>query len=138
MTKAVNILIVDDMPVIRSFINITIMSVIKKDVIENIHVDEAQNGKAAQAKLEAGPYDLVLCDWNMPGMNGSELLQWMKSQESLREIPFVMITANNEKKFIMEALQMGVTGYVLKPLTVEVLDKTINSLLSDIITKKQG
>lgn len=138
MTKDIKILIVDDMPVIRSFINITIMSVMQKDIIENIHVDEAQNGKAAQAKLEAGYYDLVLCDWNMPGMNGSELLQWMKGQERLRDIPFVMITANNEKKFIMEALQMGVTGYILKPLTVEVLTKTVNSLLSDIITKNQG
>lgn len=138
MAKDINILVVDDMPVIRSFINITIMSVMQKDIIENIEVDEAQNGKAAQAKLEARYYDLVLCDWNMPGMNGSELLQWMKGQERLRDIPFVMITANNEKKFIMEALQMGVTGYILKPLTVEVLTKTVNSLLSDIITKNQG
>ncbi len=131
--QGIRILVVDDMPPMRTFVKAGIKTAVSKD----IEVDEASNGEAAKGKLQLQRYDLVLCDWNMPGMKGSELLQWMKEQEKLKDIPFVMVTAHNEKDIIMEAIKLGVRDYVLKPVTVDALGSKIKAVLMEAIARKE-
>lgn len=119
------ILIVDDMLPMRAFMKATVKSSVSKD----LETDEAANAEAAKTKLQVQHYDLVLCDWNMPGMKGSELLQWMRSEERLRQVPFIMVTAHNDKEIIMEAIKAGVNDFVLKPITAEVLSRKIIAAL---------
>ncbi|HCZ11439.1 MAG: hypothetical protein A2077_07250 [Nitrospirae bacterium GWC2_46_6] len=133
MLGNIKILIVDDAPPMRAFIKAGILSSISKDIF----IDEAVSGEAAQSKLQLHNYDLILCDWNMPGMKGSDLLRWMKEQEDLKDTPFIMVTAHNEKDIIMDAVNLGITDFIVKPITVDMLAKKTASALRDIILKKR-
>ena len=124
--EGVRILIVDDMMPMRAFIRAGIKASISKDV----EIDEAGSGEAAKAKLEILRYNLVLCDWNLPGLKGTELLKWMREQEMLKNMPVIMLTAFDEKELIMEALELGVSDYVIKPVTTDVLIKKVRAALS--------
>lgn len=85
----------------------------------NVEIYEASNGKEAQAMLETEKYDLILCDWEMPSMSGYELLNWIRNHPTLKDLPFIMVTARNEKENVIKALQAGVNSYVIKPFTIE-------------------
>lgn len=122
----VRILVVDDMMPMRAFIRAGIIANVSKE----IEVDEASSGEAAKAKLENKRYNLVICDWNLPGLKGTELLQWMREQDSLKDTPVIMLTAFNKKELILEALELGVADYIIKPVTVDVLSKKIKDALS--------
>jgi CheY-like chemotaxis protein len=108
------ILMVDDMASVRKF---TRFGLEKNH--PNLEIQEASNGKEAQAMLEQEKYDLVLCDWEMPVMSGSELLTWIRKHSAAKETPFIMVTARNDKESVINALQAGVSGYVVKPFTIE-------------------
>jgi DNA-binding response OmpR family regulator len=72
----------------------------------------------------------------MPGMKGSDLLRWMKEQEDLKDMPFIMVTAHNEKDIIMDAVNQGITDFIIKPINVDALVKKVSAALRDIISKK--
>ena len=129
----IKVLIVDDMMPARAFIRGSIKAYISKD----IETDEANSGEAAKSKLETHKYDLVLCDWNMPGMKGSELLEWVKSQDKLKDIPFIMITAHNEKEIIMGAIKLGVKDFLIKPITADDLSKKVRAVLAEVLTRQK-
>lgn len=113
MTKN-KVLVVDDMASVRKFIKFGL-----EKNHPNVEVFEASNGKEAQVLLETEKYDLVLCDWEMPSMNGMELLNWIRNHHTLKNLPFIMVTAKNEKENIIKALQAGVNSYIIKPFTIE-------------------
>ncbi|GER93338.1 response regulator [hot springs metagenome] len=108
------VLVVDDMASVRRFIKFGL-----EKNHPNLEIHEAANGKEAQTMLEAEKYDLILCDWEMPLMSGIELLTWARNHPKLKEIPFIMVTAKNEKEHVIKALQAGVNSYVIKPFTIE-------------------
>ncbi len=110
------ILVVEDMRVARHFI--------KSGLEENhkdIQVIEVNNGKEAKAKLELELFDLILSDWEMPVMTGDELLRWVRGRNTLKDIKFIMITARTDRGSVLQALQMGVDGYLVKPFTIDKL-----------------
>lgn len=113
MTKN-KVLVVDDMASVRKFIKFGL-----EKNHPNVEIFEASNGKEAQALLEADKYDLILCDWEMPLMDGHELLNWVRNHPTLKDLPFIMVTAKNEKENVIKALQTGVNGYIIKPFTIE-------------------
>ncbi|MCC6347326.1 MAG: response regulator [Nitrospirales bacterium] len=124
--RTIDVLIVDDVPFMRQFIkNCLRMS------FPEINAEEAGNGSAAREMLQSSPFDLVLCDWEMPTLKGDELLQWMRSEGNLREVPFIMITGKREKEFIIKALELGVTDYIIKPVNCDTLVKKIVSALKN-------
>lgn len=93
-------------------------------------VSAARNGKEAVVLLgdniENQPFDLILCDWNMPTMSGVELLQHVRSANC--EVPFLMITARGDADSIHEAKESGVSGYILKPFSLQQLEKKMLSV----------
>lgn len=112
-----NILVVDDMPAMRAFVR----AGIKVSFGGKVQVEEAESGELAMKELQNRRYDLILCDWNMPGISGNELLQWVRTQNDLKDIPFIMLTANNKKEMVMEAIRSGITDFITKPTTIEIL-----------------
>lgn len=114
------ILFADDSPVIKKII---------KRAIEPIGFEllEASDGKEALAVL-AKEYEsvvLVLSDWNMPNMNGFDLLKTIKSTDKYKKIPVIMLTTESEKTNINKAIQAGAANYMLKPFNTEELVKKI-------------
>jgi two-component system chemotaxis response regulator CheY len=92
-------------------------------------IDEAHDGQTALAKLKERPYGLVISDWNMAPMNGLELLQQVRADPDLKDLPFIMVTAENRDDRIALARQAGVSGYVIKPFNVETLGRRIANVI---------
>ncbi len=88
---------------------------------------QAGDGEKALKVLHSIPIDMIISDWNMPGMDGKELLAAMHQERALKKTPFIMITSNGEMKFILHAMELGVTDYVVKPFTPLDLEKKLRS-----------
>lgn len=119
-----NILIVDDSALMRTFVR-EALDVISKD----FEVFGAATGDAAMEHLARMPFDLVLCDWNMPRMDGGDLLRWVRSNEQIKDTPFIMLTAHDDKELIMKMIKLGVKDYIIKPVSVEALTGRIKKVL---------
>ena len=100
-------------------------------------IDEAENGEDALRKLKGGDYGLVVSDWNMPIMEGIELLKRVRSDPHLKDIPFLMVTAEAEKEKVIEAIKAGVDNYIVKPFTGEVLKEKLEKIAQKKPTLKE-
>ncbi|MBX3509036.1 response regulator [Parvibaculum sp.] len=94
-------------------------------------IDEATDGTDALAKLKCRQYGLVISDWNMQPMTGYELLQKVRADESLKSLPFVMVTAESKVENVVAARQAGVNNYIIKPFSAEVLKAKLKTVLGD-------
>jgi two-component system chemotaxis response regulator CheY len=94
------------------------------------HVDEATDGHVALVKLRTGRFGLVISDWNMEPMSGLELLGEMRGDPALRDLPFIMITADRKPAKVAEAERAGVSGYIVKPFNAETLRSRIAGALA--------
>ncbi len=72
--------------------------------------------------------ELVICDWNMPNCSGIDLLKKMKADERFQHLPFIMSTTRNEKAHVLEALKFGADNFIIKPFTLEVIEKKMEQL----------
>jgi len=72
--------------------------------------------------INSDPYDLILSDLNMPGMNGLEFLKEIRTSDTYVDVPFILITTESEKKYVIEAAMNGVSSYIVKPFTPEFLE----------------
>ncbi len=117
--KEARFLIVDDMSTMRKIIR-TILN-----QLGYTNVEEAENGKEALAKLRSGRFDFVLMDWNMPELDGLETLKQIRSDDKLKGLPVIMVTAEAKKENVLLAVQTGANNYVVKPFTPEVLKEKI-------------
>jgi len=92
-------------------------------------IEEAEDGVVALRKLESQEFDFIICDWNMPNMTGIELLREVRGNDALKELPFLMVTAEAIKENIIEAVKAGVSNYIVKPFTADVLQSKIEAIL---------
>ncbi|HEY7492904.1 MAG TPA: chemotaxis response regulator CheY [Candidatus Tectomicrobia bacterium] len=116
------ILTVDDFSTMRRIIR----NILRQIGYSNIA--EAENGGAALNTLQTQDIDFVISDWNMPGMSGLELLQAIRADDKLKNIPVLMVTAEALKENVVEALKAGVNGYIVKPFTAETLKEKIDAI----------
>jgi two-component system, chemotaxis family, chemotaxis protein CheY len=116
------ILVVDDSPtMIRIVVN-----TLNKAGFNSL--ETAESGKDALAKLQADPnVSLILTDWNMPEMSGLELLQAIKSDDKLKQIPVIMVTSRSVKDDILVAIKSGARDYIVKPFTVDAIKLKLQS-----------
>ncbi len=117
--KNMKFLVVDDFSTMRRIVR----NLLKE--LNFTNVDEAEDGVAALHKLRSGGIDFVVSDWNMPNMNGLELLKAIRADASLKHLPVLMVTAEAKKENIIEAAQSGASGYVVKPFTAAVLEEKL-------------
>ncbi len=94
------------------------------------NVEEAMDGSAALQKLRFKKYGLVISDWNMEPMSGLQLLKEVRLDAELKEIPFIMITAESKPENVIAAKEAGVNGYIVKPFTGAILKAKINTVLA--------
>lgn len=123
MDKNINVLIVDDYK--------TMLRIIK-NLLNQIgfnNVDEATDGGMAFTKLKEKSYGLVISDWNMEPMSGYELLQKVRAEDNLKNIPFIMVTAESKTENVVAAKQAGVSNYIVKPFNAETLKQKIESVM---------
>ena len=95
------------------------------------NVESAGDGDAALTKLRQQKYDLVICDWNMEPMTGFALLQEMRADPSLAEIPFIMVTAESKTDNVIAAKKAGVSNYIVKPFNAQTLKNKIDAVFGE-------
>lgn len=119
-------LVVDDSDIMRAII----ISHLKKAGVANIK--EAFNGKKALSVLEdhKGRMDLIISDWNMPGMQGIDLLKEVRKHEKYKDVPFLMVTAEKTMAHVVMAVKAGVTEFLPKPFTAEMLETKIKKIFN--------
>ncbi len=113
------ILVVDDFSTMRRII---------KNLLKDLgftNIQEADDGNTALPMLQQGDFDFVVTDWNMPGMQGIDLLRAIRANPNLKHIPVLMVTAEAKKEQIVAAAQAGVNGYVIKPFTAATLKEKL-------------
>jgi two-component system chemotaxis response regulator CheY len=123
MTSEMKFLVVDDYSTMRRIV---------KNLLHDLgyaNVTEADDGKTALPLLQNGSFDFLITDWNMPGMPGLDLLKAVRSNEKLKKLPVLMLTAEAKREQIVEAAQAGVSGYVIKPFTAVTLKEKIDKIL---------
>ncbi|AKA21550.1 chemotaxis protein CheY [Pseudomonas chlororaphis] len=120
-------MVVDDASFIRDLVKKCL-----RNYFPGIKIEDAINGRKAQALLARESFDLVLCDWEMPEMSGLELLTWCRSQEAMKAMPFIMVTSRGDKENVVQAIQAGVSGYVSKPFTNEQLLTKVKQALNKV------
>jgi CheY-like chemotaxis protein len=125
LTKNLSLLVVDDVQVHRY-----LMSSGLSRINPFIKVDEASSLEVAKEKLGTGTYNAVICDWNMPGGDGGELVKWMRSRPHFKRVPFIMISGNSANEDIIKAfMELQVDAYVVKPFTPQDLYQKLTSVL---------
>lgn len=124
--KAIKILVVDDFPTMRRIIR----NLLKDLGFEN--VDEAEDGAQGLEKLRNSSFDLVVSDWNMPNMDGLEMLKAIRQDPGLSKLPVLMVTAEAKKENIIAAAQAGANGYVVKPFTAATLEEKLNKIFEQL------
>ncbi|MEK7871126.1 MAG: chemotaxis response regulator CheY [Nitrospirota bacterium] len=120
------ILVVDDFSTMRRIVR----NILKQLGYANI--EEAEDGNAALTKLKLDSYGLVISDWNMPNMTGIELLQKIRSDDALKGVPVLMVTAEAKQENVIVAIQSGVNNYIVKPFTAEVLKEKIDKIFDKV------
>ena len=121
----IKILVVDDFATMRKIIKNILTQLGFKDIIE------ADDGTTALELLKKQKVDLIISDWNMPKMPGIELLKAVRSDENLKDIKFIMVTAEAQKENVVEAIKHGVNQYVVKPFTPEILKEKLEKVFGD-------
>ena len=116
------ILVVDDSGAVRS--------IVRKLLTElgYIDIDEASDGAAALAKMNEKLYGLVISDWNMEPMNGKALLERVRANKNFANLPFIMMTAESDPDKIIETKYAGVSSFISKPFSAEVLQSKISKI----------
>ena len=123
MSTPIKYLVVDDFSTMRRIV---------KNLLQELgyqNIQEADDGKTAWPMLQTGGFDFVITDWNMPLMPGLDLLKAIRADEKLKNLPVLMVTAEAKREQIVEAVQAGVSGYVVKPFTAEILKQKLDKIL---------
>lgn len=95
-----------------------------------VEIDDANDGRAALAKMRERKYGLVISDWNMEPMTGYDLLQQVRGDEALADTPFIMITAESKTENIIAAKRAGVSNYIVKPFNAQTLKDKIDAVFA--------
>jgi len=124
LETSIKVLVVDDFATMRRIV---------KGVLKQLgfsKIVEAQDGNDALDVLKKEKVGLIVSDWNMPNMTGLDLLKAVRGDDSLKGIPFVMVTADGMKENVVEAVKAGVTNYIVKPFTPETFSEKIQAVFN--------
>ena len=120
------VLVVDDSPVMRRIIkkNLKQAGFLEENILES------PDGDTATDRILVENFDLIISDWHMPKVDGLEFFYRLQAYDDFKDIPFLMVTSEAQKEKVMEALNAGISNYILKPFTAMDLEKKIKQILS--------
>lgn len=119
---SIKVMVIDDFATMRRIVK----GVLKQLGFTNII--EAEDGDIALKELRKEKVGLIVSDWNMPNMTGLDLLKAVRSDNMLKDIPFLMVTAEGQKENVVQAVQAGVSNYIVKPFTPETFSAKLEKI----------
>jgi two-component system chemotaxis response regulator CheY len=124
--KNLNFLVVDDFSTMRRIVR----NLLKELGYNN--VEEAEDGAEALDKLNTGKFQFVVSDWNMPNLDGLEMLKRIRASDTIKHLPVLMVTAEAKKENIVAAAQAGASGYVVKPFSAATLEEKLERIFDKL------
>lgn len=124
--KNLRFLVVDDFATMRRIV---------RNLLKNLgfnNVEEAEDGQDALNKMQQTNFDFIISDWNMPNIDGLQLLTQIRNTPAWSTLPVLMVTAEAKKENIIAAAQAGASGYVVKPFTAAILEEKLNKIFEKI------
>ncbi|MDU5781161.1 MAG: chemotaxis response regulator CheY [Pantoea sp.] len=124
--KNLRFLVVDDFATMRRIV---------RNLLKDLgftNVEEAEDGVDALNKLRRSTCDFIISDWNMPNMDGLQLLTEIRNHEVFSKLPVLMVTAEAKKENIIAAAQAGANGYVVKPFTAATLEEKLGKIFEKL------
>ena len=121
-----SIRVVDEFPTMRRIVR----RLLKAMGFSN--VEEAEDGQEALTKLKGGDFEFVVSDWNMPNLDGLEMLKQIRADDAMKSLPVLMVTAEAKKENIVAAAQAGANGYIVKPFTAATLEEKLNKIFEKL------
>ena len=125
-----NILIVDDSKIVRRVLKNALERYALKEGWENLSLYEAEDGVEAMEAMKNHEIDIMFLEWNMPNMNGDEVVTRVRENKEWNKTRIIMATTEGEKSLVVKMLKKGVNGYLVKPLQEESLFKTLNNIMA--------
>jgi two-component system chemotaxis response regulator CheY len=119
---SMTVLVVDDFATMRRIVKNVLKQIGFSDILE------ADDGATALDVLKENKVDLIVSDWNMPKMTGLDLLKKVRGDESMKQIPFLMVTAEAQKENVLQAVQAGVSNYIVKPFTADAVKEKLTQI----------
>lgn len=126
MNSSTQFLIVDDYSNIRNLVKGQLADFGFEQITEAENVDKGIEVLTAKSGTDK-PVEFIISDWNMPGKTGLEFLKWVRANESFKDLPFLILTTENEQAKIMSAVSAGVSNFLLKPWEEEELGEKIQA-----------
>lgn len=121
------VLVVDDMVAIRDLVKSHLKTMGFKNIVEAENGEEALT-KLVKADASGSPVQLIVSDWNMPKMNGIELLKQIRNHQSMAKMPFLLLTSESERDQVTEAVLAGVSQYVVKPFSGKIFEDKLKAV----------
>jgi two-component system, chemotaxis family, chemotaxis protein CheY len=127
VAAALKVMVVDDQFSVRQMTRMTL------EQIGIRYVHESENGRQALDTIAVQPLDLIISDYNMPEMDGLNLLRAVRGHPAVRKLPFILLTGRGDKELVVKAAQAGVNNYLVKPFTAAILQQKIEQVLGKLI-----
>ncbi len=124
--KNLRFLVVDDFATMRRIIRNLLQDLGYKNI------EEAEDGQDALLNLRASTFDFVVSDWNMPNLDGLQLLKTIRQEPALAKLPVLMVTAEAKRENIIAAAQAGANGYIVKPFTAATLEEKLGKIFEKL------
>ena len=123
-----NILIVDDSKIVRRVLGNTMSRYFKEPAWATLNISEAEDGLVAMQKMKQESIDIVLLDWNMPNMNGEEVVEAIRANKAWMKTRIIMATTEGSKEDVLKMIKKGANGYMVKPFNEEAIFKTLDTI----------
>ena len=123
-----NVLIVDDSKIVRRVLTNTMKRYFKEPEYSELNLFEAEDGLVAMEQLKEDPIDIMLLDWNMPNMNGEEVVDAVRANKEWNKTRIVMATTEGGKASVLKMIKKGANGYMVKPFSEEAIFKTLDTI----------
>ena len=123
-----NVLIVDDSKIVRRVLTNTVKRYFKAPAWPNVELFEAEDGIVAMKQMNSQKIDIVLLDWNMPNMNGEEVVEAIRANKEWMKTRIIMATTEGGKDNVLKMIKKGANGYMVKPFNEEAIFKTLDTI----------
>ena len=123
-----NILIVDDSKIVRRVLSNTVQRYFKGPEWPTLNVFEAEDGNFAMDQMKKEEIDIVLLDWNMPNMNGEQVVEAIRAEKKWMKTRIIMATTEGSKENVLKMIKKGANGYMVKPFNEEAIFKTLDTI----------
>lgn len=124
-----NLLIVDDSKVMRNVIKNFLLGYFKKPDYNNVNIFEAEDGLVAMENIKKENIDIMFLDWNMPNMDGEEVVEAVRANHLWDDVHIIMATTEGSKINVLKAIKKGADGYIVKPFNQEIIYKALDTII---------